>query len=342
MKKLHILFQHGSDGLPYGCSMIRLLRPLSYPGLHMPYTVTWGTDLPPHPVDVVIVERLWKPDTTVQQAQALVQAVRAQGARLLYTLDDDLLGLPLPGNALNAVRLFARHADGLIVSTAPLAERMRGLNANCVVVPNQIDDTLFGPSPDLALEDRRPVVMGYMGTPTHLHDLLGILAPLRSQLRRHAGQVCLELVGVAESPAITGLFEGLPVRIKRPEGHVAYDRFVPWMKRELRWDFALAPLSVSPFNRCKSDLKFLDYGALGIPGIFSDVTPYKETVQHGVNGLLAAGHSGWEACLEQMITEPEKRGSLAAAARDHVFTERCLRVHATDWVEAVARLLQAA
>lgn len=338
MKHLHILFQHGTDGLPFGCSMIRLIRPLSYPGLSMPYSVTWGTDLPDHPVDIVIIERLWKPGTTVQQAQALISTLRAQGTKILYTLDDDLLGLPLPGDALNAIRFFARHADGLLVSTTPLAERMKSLNPRCIVLPNQIDDTLFGPSPEVSTEQRRPVVMGYMGTPTHLHDLQGILVPLRTVLRRHIGNIRLELVGVADNPGVLDLFDGLPVSIKRPEGHVAYDKFVHWMKRELRWDFAIAPLSVSAFNRCKSDLKFLDYGALGLPGIFSAVTPYADTVQHNITGLLAASDTEWEQHLESMITEPETRHSLARAARDYVYTERSLRIRATDWLDAIQEL----
>lgn len=338
MKHLHILFQHGSDKQPYGCSMVRLLRPLAYPGLELPFHVTQGTDLPAGKMpDVVIVERLWKPDTDVQKAQALVQTVRNAGACLLFTLDDDLLELGFKPEKANAIRLFARHAKGVIVSTEPLAERMRRLNPRVEVLPNQIDDSLFGPPPEPRTATDT-VVMGYMGTPTHLGDFLGILDPLRRVLREQQGRLALELVGVSDNPRILDLFVGLPVTLRHPDGNVAYDRFVPWMKRHLSWDFALAPLSEGPFNRCKSDLKFLDYGALAIPGIFSRVTPYAETIQHEHTGLLAGDHDEWRRHLTAMATDAALRRRLATNARDHVYTHRSLRTHAHDWIHTIEQL----
>lgn len=339
MKHLHILFEHGTDQLPFGCSMVRLLRPLNYPGLGHPWRITQGTDLPSGACpDIVIIERLWKPDTDVQSAQALVQKLRSAGSRIIYTLDDDLLGLELPPKRANAVRLFARYADGIIVSTEPLAERMRRLNSSVIVVPNQIDDTLFGP-PREPRAAGDVVTVGYMGTLTHLHDLLGILEPLRRVLRQFDGRLRLELVGVSENPRILDLFNGLPVTLKRADGHVAYDRFVPWMKRELQWDFALAPLSSSSFNRCKSDLKFLDYAGLAIPGIFSATTPYTETVSHGKTGLLARNASEWETHIITLTEDVALRHNLAVAARDHVYAQRSLNQYATNWVKAIRQIL---
>lgn len=341
MKHLHILFEHSDDQLPHGCSMVRLLRPLGYPGVNDSWRVTQGTDLPSGAApDLVIVERLWKPGTDVMRAQELVNTLRGLGCPYIYTLDDDLLGLDLPPQRANAVRLFARHARGVIVSTPPLAERMRRLNPNVVTVPNQIDDTLFGP-PREPRTAGDVVTMGYMGTLTHLPDLLGILEPLRRVLRRQQGRLRMELVGVSENPRILDLFQGLPVTLKRADGHVAYDRFVPWMKRELQWDFAVAPLCASPFNACKSDLKYLDYAALSIPGIFSDVTPYRETVNHDATGLLAGSSRDWEAHITAMATDPGLRRRLAVAARDHVYAERCLKHRVQDWVHAIGLCLEA-
>lgn len=341
VKTLHVLFEHGVDQQPYGCSMVRLLRPLQYPGLALPWTLTTGVDLPATAPDTVVVERLWRPGTDVVVAQALAQRLRHDRSRLIYTLDDNLLELGWPARRANAVLLLARQADRVIVSTEALAQRLRHLNRDVVVLPNQIDDTLFGP-PRAPQAPGETVTLGYMGTPTHLHDLLHILAPLRRVLRRHADRVRLELVGVADSPHVRDLFPGLPVSLKPATGHVAYDRFVPWMKRELHWDLALAPLTDTPFNRCKSDLKFLDYAALSIPGIFSAVTPYTATVQHDQTGLLAADAAQWEAQLEYLIGDHAARTRLALAARDAVYATRSLKQHAPDWVAALQESAPAA
>ena len=40
-------------------------------------------------------------------------------------------------------------------------------------------------------------------------------------------------------------------------------------------DLALAPLEDNLFNRCKSNLKFLEYGACGYPVIASDIECYR-------------------------------------------------------------------
>ncbi|NYT83430.1 hypothetical protein H0A70_18265 [Alcaligenaceae bacterium] len=336
MKRLHILFQHGEDRQPFGCSMIRLVLPLARD--HASWHVTQGTDLPPSGADVVVVERLWKPDTDIQRAEALVRQLNASGTRIIYTLDDDLLALDMPPKRANAVRLFAREADGILVSTPTLLERMRALNDNVLLLPNHIDDALFGPP----REPKAPsdiVTMGYMGTYTHLPDLLGILAPLRRSLRRHDGKLRLEMVGVSDNPQVLELFKGLPVTLRRADGHVRYDRFVPWMKRELDWDFALAPLADTNFNISKSDLKYLDYGALTIPAIFSDVRPYRDTVVHGVTGLVARSDEEWETHIDTMTGGTTLRHELASAARDQVYAERSLAIHSTDWFNAIEQII---
>lgn len=340
MKHLHILFEHSGDQLPHGCSMVRLLRPLTYPGLSTPWRVTQGTALPEDATpDIVVVERLWKPETDVQNALDLIRTLRRAGSRIIYTLDDDLLGLNLPPARANAVRMFARFADGVIVSTEPLAGRMRSLNSNVLVVPNQIDDTLFGP-PREPRDAGEVVTMGYMGTLTHLNDLLSILEPLRRALHEQKGKLRLELVGVSENPHVLELFNGLPVELKKADGHVAYDRFVPWVKQNLQWDFALAPLAPSAVNECKSDLKFLDYGALSIPGVFSASTTYSDTVRHNENGLLAANADEWCSNIKLMAQDADMRRRLALAARDEVYSQRCLKHRAQDWVAAIERCIE--
>jgi glycosyltransferase involved in cell wall biosynthesis len=338
MTRLHILYQHDHDEKPYGCSVIRLLQPLAYSGAASPYEISHGTTLPVSGTDIAIIERLWRAGTTPQSAQRLISQLRAQRARIIYTLDDDLLALDIPPRMQNTVRLFAREADGIIVSTEPLAERMRLLNRNTVVLKNQIDDTLFGPPREPKIGGE-PVVMGYMGTPTHLHDLLHILAPLRSVLKRHAGRLRLELVGVSDQRAVLDLFEGLPVTLLPPDGHVDYGRFVHWMKRNLHWDFAIAPLRDTRFNHAKSDLKYLDYGALSIPGVFSAVPCYRDTIRHGENGLLARSDAEWETCLETLTNDAALRHKMALAARDHVHAERSLKTHATDWPERIQQVI---
>ena len=173
-----------------------------------------------------------------------------------------------------------------------------------------------------------------MGTLTHEADLRMVLAPLRALLSRHAGRVRLELVGGAAGQRMASLFEGLPFRMRDPGNEDPYPRFVPWMRQHLRWDVAIAPLEDDAFTRGKSDLKYLDYGALGIPGVFSDVRPYRDTVRHRETGLLAANEPGaWAEALEEIVSRRGAPGAARGGREDRGAREP----HAEDERDALER-----
>jgi glycosyltransferase involved in cell wall biosynthesis len=112
------------------------------------------------------------------------------------------------------------------------------------------------------------------------------------------------------------------------------------MREHVRWDFAIAPLEDDPFTLCKSDLKYLDYGALAIPAVFSDVRPYRETVRNRETGLLVPNEpDAWAAALAEMAGDAALRSRLATAARDEVYATRMLATNARRWPEALDRIL---
>lgn len=350
MIRVHVLFEHMADRQPFATSQIRLLRPLSHPSITDAVRMTASTDLPRGPVDVVIVDRLWNQQLDVISAQSLVRRVRAMGARLVYALDDNLLdlrSLPLQGAFYTegqrmVVRLLAREADALLLSTPPLAARFRALNPAVHVIANHVDEQLFGPPPALQTPEQGGprLVMGYMGTATHLDDLLLILRPLRRVLRRHRDSVRLELVGISNAPHLMMLFDGLPVRVRSTGGRVGYPQFVAWMRESLRWQCGLAPLRDTLFNSAKSDLKFVDYAALGIPGIFSDTPSYRDTVRSGDNGLLVPNtDAAWEAALETMLGDAAARHRMAAAALDEARATRTLAATAGQWRDRLHQVM---
>ena len=52
--------------------------------------------------------------------------------------------------------------------------------------------------------------------------------------------------------------------------------FYPAKAKSLKLDLAIAPLEPCRFNEGKSNIKLLEYTALGIPGVFTDITPYRK------------------------------------------------------------------
>jgi hypothetical protein len=82
--------------------------------------------------------------------------------------------------------------------------------------------------------------------------------------------VALELVGVTAGDLPSGTRRLVP---DKPN----YAGFVRWLRRHRRrWHAAVAPLADSPFNAAKSDLKLLEYAALGLRTVASAVGPYAD------------------------------------------------------------------
>ena len=166
-----------------------------------------------------------------------------------------------------------------------------------------------------------------------------ILEPLRALLRTRKGRVRLQLVGAVGDQELLRVFDGLPVDVLNTGRPVDYPAFVAWMVDSLRWDLAIAPLEDSPFTRCKSDLKLLDYAALGVPGIYSRVAPYATTVRHGETGWLAeSAPDGWREALERLVDDADLRSTVAANARRYVAAERTLARTAARWPDAIFTL----
>lgn len=347
--KLHVLYECDGSGKAHGCAWIRLLHPLTHPSIASRVSFTTGERFPDTKTDALIVERLHRPNLTLIEAEKMISMAKERGLPLIHTIDDNLLDLNTdPGiwhfpsqEQRNVLRLLIRRAQGVIVSTEKLAERIARINTRVEVVPNQIDERLFTRRPAAVEKPGEKVVIGYMGTPTHLDDLLMILQPLRRFLARFKDRVVFEVVGVADAHFLKEMFPGLPVRqLPVPRQKAPYPEFARWMDANVKWDFAIAPLSDNEFTSCKSDLKILDYGILGIPGIFSNVTSYRDTVKHGDNGLLIENtDDAWESALEKMTLDGAMRRRLAAAITEEVWNTRTLAQNAVRWEEAIARLM---
>jgi len=348
MRKLHVQLECSRSPFSgyISSTYVRLLQPLSHPANEDAFAVSMGGGRLLPGTDIVLVERIWNSKGTVEDAAALIEQVREAGASLIYTVDDNLLDWP--GGTIaqrSALALFAREADGVIVSTAALADRFRELNPNIYLVPNAVDERLFG----AALKHRRKFAgvgglqrIGYMGTVTHDSDLLMIAEALRSVCRRRRNKIELQLIGAVNKGSTFKALEGVPVRILRVKSHQeAYPRFVAWMVKNMHFDFGIAPLQDNIFTKSKSDLKFLDYGALGIPGIFSRMSVYLETVRHGETGYLAENTTeAWEAGLDRMLDDHSLRQSIAANVQRYVFEQRSLKQHAQDWQNAICEIYE--
>ena len=73
-----------------------------------------------------------------------------------------------------------------------------------------------------------------------------------------------------------------------------------------------------------------------IPGVYSDVSPFRETVDDGKTGTLVENEVGaWIGALEKLVASPALRSAIAQAAFDDVRRHHDLRTTGRRLADAV-------
>ncbi len=136
-----------------------------------------------------------------------------------------------------------------------------------------------------------------------------LAAPAILQIMHAYPQVRLKIIGPLD---IDPAFGKLEDRIER----------LPFTPKPLEYwehladaDINLAPLTAGSFNDGKSEIKWMEAGMLGVPSVVSDTAVYRECVAHNVDGLVARTDGEWFKALDLLVSNPQARGKIAAAAR---------------------------
>jgi glycosyltransferase involved in cell wall biosynthesis len=221
----------------------------------------------------------------------------------------------------------------ITVTTEILAKVYREFNGNVKVLPNCVDLNLWQRLP---LKPHENIRMGWFGGHSHYEDWC-LIAPILPELMVSHPEVTLVLMG-AKFP---GTLKGIP------EDRIEYHGWIhtqayPLKASVLDLDFSIIPLRDTPFNRCKSAIKWIEMGALKIPSIASFVSPYAEMMDlvHD-NGIFIDKNEldGWYQGIEQMIRSESTRNAVGAAAYETVKKHFDINTQYHQWVDAYKEVL---
>lgn len=291
--------------------------------------------------DVVVIQRDF-PRFRNSYKEVIARA-RSEAKPVVYEIDDLLLEMPEDHSTrqdyhgyLLAILQAIVEADIVTASSAPLADYLRIFNTNTRVLPNYLDDQTWNfRTPIDNQKDEFPVVIGYMGGETHQADLEYVCPALQNILHRFEGKVRLRFFGgkppgmLLESPFVEWI----------PFNRDHYAEFSQFFLQQVS-DVFIAPLRDNLFNRCKSVIKFLEYGVLGSPGIYSCIPAYEAIVDPGVNGFIAATIEEWEKYLTELIEKPALRKQMGKNAQETVKNKWLLSQHYQEWLEVYREGLQ--
>lgn len=337
----HRIVAYSMDMMASACPQIRLLRPFAM--LCDRWELVWGVenkgdmghwnDGPIGTADLVILQRHFP----AAASAPLIEAAFASGKPVIYETDDWLLGVP--ENHLHAQLLkphapyiedVARRAHAVVVSTPELALRFKVMNRNVHVLPNLVDYSAFHRSvPD----NGRLINIGIVGTSARGTDFALIEPALREVCEAFGKRVRLKFIG-AEPEAWRDHPNAEFVRFTGDYGAYAA------LMKGMNLDIGLAPLELNDFNACKSPIKWLEFSALGMAGIFSNVPAYKTVVEQGRTGLLVDNTTEkWVAALKLYIENPDYRLEIALAAQLKVYQEHSLQRQSHRIASLYQRLL---
>lgn len=300
--KVGVIVQNGR-AWPTSSAFIRLFAPLTTDSAldHIEVVHLTGQDDPRlSDIKVCIVQRVAIADMT--DAEKLVATLKANEASLFVDTDDAFHFHEQHIEHDAVLQFLMRNAREVWFSTENLSRQYEHLSVPTRVVANHLDPRLWKNYRKAIRTNfsEGPVKFLYMGTATHDKDFDEVLQAFEQLAMSRPGKFHLTLVGAVRNPPKRDwLSHVLP-----PSTRGSYPEFVRWLRDTADYDVGIAPLAKSKFNSCKSDVKFLDYSALGLLSILSDCDAYKDVLSRG----LALGCGGttreWVQAFEAVIDEP--------------------------------------
>lgn len=207
---------------------------------------------------------------------------------LIYEIDDLLIGIPkwnyaheyYAKNEEN-VKKIINLADGVVTSTVPLAKVYSEFNKNIVVIPNHLPKFIWGdiyPAHDYYKSGNKIKIL-WAGSANHFS------LPHLVNKGIHGGDFGKELMDFIRKTTdkYEWIFMGaMPLELKDIKSKITFIDWIdvfnyPRKMKSLEADIGIAPLVPGIFNECKSRIKQLEFVASGMPGVYSDIYPYKDT-----------------------------------------------------------------
>lgn len=276
--------------------------------------------------DVLVLNMVCDPDLL-----PLIGERTKRGQVTVYEVNDDVAFMqasnPAAGFFANPHHqvLFRRliHSATAAQFCTPELQRCYGfLNARQALFRNQVS---------VSAAERRPrvdprVVIGWGGSAGHLDDMAHIAGPLIDFLHAR-DDVVLHLMA---SDRIVQLFTRLDAKKKRltPTGSLEdYYAFVAGL------DIGIAPLADTGFNRCRSDVKFLEYALHGVVPVLQSLAPYRDSVVPDSTGFFFETSQQLVGTLERLLSDPALCDRISNQARRYVETERRERDHAQERID---------
>jgi glycosyltransferase involved in cell wall biosynthesis len=219
---------------------------------------------------------------------------------------------------------ICRLSTSVTVGNSYLAEYARQFNKNVFVIPTSIDTNIYQPVEKNLKKDK--LVVGWTGSSTSQYHLEAFEPLLDELLQRYN----VELRVISD---------------RKPDFKKIDCNWQTWSSEKeveitSQIDIGIMPIPDDNWSKGKCAAKALQYMALGIPAVCSDVGANKDVIDHGVNGFLAETKDDWLKYLGVLINNANIREKFGIQARETVVTKYSMKKCAELFAEVVRRTVK--
>jgi len=234
-------------------------------------------------------------------AELFSKRLKDAGVKLIVDLDDHWevernnpywFAFQGPDGMSNAIKRTVKIADEIWTPSTILAKHIRkhlNRNANIRIVPNAIDSDM--PMWNKEKATGSDLWFGYLGASSHMLDV------------QEMNLVEWENYNVSTVHMLDTDY----VRFFKANKVLAPKPIFEYGELYSTCDVSLVPLRGGKFNQSKSSLKVAEAGFSRTAIIASNVTPYKEVIEHGTTGILCSNREEWVDAVASMTKQEAKR-----------------------------------
>jgi SAM-dependent methyltransferase len=249
---------------------------------------------------------LHRPGLSGEQGAATVRGLLSNGWVIVTEFDDhpDHFGMLSDPN-----ELAFRGVHAVQTSTPALAEILRTRNPEVMVFPNAMRVL-----PDVGNFVDPNVLTLFFGALNRERDWAPLMPTLNAVAEKAGDRLRFCVVHDQQ------FFDALQTPHKQFTPTCDYETYMTLLGK---CEISFMPLGDTPFNRAKSDLKFIEAGACRVATLASHIV-YAGSVEDGRTGLLFRDAGELNDRLLRLVAMPDLACGLGNAARGYVASERML------------------
>jgi hypothetical protein len=203
------------------------------------------------------------------------QKIKSPRTKIFYEIDDLITKMPEYNIAYDYylsnkqyIIEILKSVDCIVCSTFELEKHFKKYNKT-IVIKNRLSEALWQQHDCINHENKKPRIL-WTGSRSHVNPKTG------------EGDFDPELIKFIKKT--TNRYQWVFIGVIPPDLK-SNDQieFYPWnycyfeyssFIKSLKIDLAIAPLQDNDFNKCKSNLKALEYTSIGVPCVYTNITPY--------------------------------------------------------------------